>query len=190
MTNSNDLRSSFSEKASGLVRKLSPSERETLLTKCWMSHDARWFMAVAQEFGIESASRLNQTAARGVGNAEARRLARAIDFPPATTVDDWLLFQEAAIALLGPFLVDYSLRRDGDDAYWMDVERCFAHDNAMRAGIIDDYDCGIFARVEGWLDALDLRYEMTPPLTGCLMAQGKPCSHRIAINGTGTAQHE
>jgi len=37
------------------VRALPPEEREALLVKCWMSHDARWFMAVAQAYGLEAA---------------------------------------------------------------------------------------------------------------------------------------
>ena len=37
------------------VRALPAEEREALLLKCWMSHDARWFMAVAQAYGLEAA---------------------------------------------------------------------------------------------------------------------------------------
>lgn len=70
------------EKANDLLARLSPSERESLLIKCWMSHDARWFMAVAGEYGVHVASRLNQIAAREVGKVEARRLIRALRLPP------------------------------------------------------------------------------------------------------------
>ena len=31
---------------------LSPDQREGLIRSCWYSHDARWFNAVAQEFGL------------------------------------------------------------------------------------------------------------------------------------------
>jgi len=30
---------------------LSDEEEKELLRSCWYSHDARWYMAVAQEFG-------------------------------------------------------------------------------------------------------------------------------------------
>jgi hypothetical protein len=46
---------------------LSSEIERDLLIKGWMSHDARWFMAVAEDFGIEHANRLNQKVARDLG---------------------------------------------------------------------------------------------------------------------------
>jgi hypothetical protein len=176
-----DLQPELREKANHLLRRLSSSEREALLVKCWMSHDARWFMAVAQEYGTEVANRLNQIAARGVGKAEARRIVRALRLPPVTTVDDLLLMQEAMIGLVGPELLEYGVFRVGDNASEVRVQRCFASENAARAGMADHYECGIFARIMGWLDALELTCEMTPPLGKCLQAEGRECVHRFAF---------
>ncbi len=47
-----DLQPQLRERANGILARLSPEEREALLIKCWMSHDARWFMAVAQAFAL------------------------------------------------------------------------------------------------------------------------------------------
>lgn len=58
-----------------------PGERERLLVKCWMSHDARWFNAVAREFGMEAANRVNQAAVRDAARAEAQRVGRALGVP-------------------------------------------------------------------------------------------------------------
>ncbi|MEW6374400.1 MAG: hypothetical protein AB1502_01235 [Thermodesulfobacteriota bacterium] len=38
-----------------------------------MSHDARWFMAVADHFGIDAANRLNQFVCRELGRVEMKR---------------------------------------------------------------------------------------------------------------------
>src|SRR3989304_7020730 len=92
-------------RAKEVLGRLSASEREALLIKCWMSHDARWFMAVAREYGLEAPNRLNRIAAHEVGKAEARRIARALELPEANSVDDWLLAQEIFLALLGPDLL-------------------------------------------------------------------------------------
>ena len=62
------------------------------------------------------------------------------------------------------------------------VHRCFAADNAQRAGIADQYECGIFARSTGWLDALDLTYELTPPLGKCPKAQGQECVYTLSLS--------
>ena len=67
------------------------------------------------------------------------------------TLDDYLLAQEIFIGFLGPDLLEYRVRKISDTVYESHVEHCFAYDNAQRAGVADEYECGIFARVTGWL---------------------------------------
>lgn len=178
------VRDDIRARAARLLARLSPAERETLLIKSWMAHDARWFNAVATAYGLDAANRLNQAAANECGKAEAKRMARALSLPvPAATVDDCLLVQEAVIGLMGPNLLDYQSVQTGEDTFEMRVERCFAYDQVARAGVAQGYDCGIFARAQGWFDALQTDYEMTPPLGRCLMAQGLPCVHQFRIRG-------
>jgi hypothetical protein len=146
-----------------------------------MSHDARWFMAVAGEYGMEAANRLNRVAAHEVGKAEARRIARALELPAARTVDDWLLTQEIFLALLGPDLAQYQLTEVGSNAFEVHLQRCFAYENAVRASISDSYECGMLARITGWIDAQGLAYEMSPPLGRCLKAAGEECLYRLTL---------
>lgn len=177
-------RTDLTDRAQDLLFALPPSDRETLLIKSWMSHDARWFNAVAVNFGLEAANRLNQQAAREAGVAEAKRMARACSLPvPAATVDEYLLAQEAIIGLMGPDLLDYESVQTGEDSFEVRVERCFAYDQVARVGVAGQYDCGIFARVEGWLEALETDYEMTPALGRCLKAQGEACVHAFRVKG-------
>ena len=161
--------------------RLVPAEREALLIKCWMSHDARWFAAAVLAGGMELANRLNRMAAREEGKAEVRRIAGALALPPVRSVDDWLLVQEVLIGLLGPDLLDYRVSTPDRTACRVDVARCFAHENAVRAGIADQYECGIFARVAGWLDGLGLAHELRPALGTCLKAQGSACAYTITL---------
>lgn len=163
------------------MRQLSGPEREALLIKCWMSHDARWFMAVAGEYSMQVTNRLNQVAAHETGKVEARRIVRALQLPPLTALGDYLLVQEVLISLLGPDLLDYGVTKASDNAYRVHIQRCFANENAERAGIADHLECGIFARVTGWLEALDLKYEMTPSLGKCLKAQGHECVYTLSL---------
>lgn len=163
------------------LRQLAPADREALLIKCWMSHDARWFVAVVQEFGMEVANRLNQIAAREAGKAEARRMMRALKWQKPATARDYLRAQETLIALLGPDLLEYTIATHAPDTFEIRVTRCFAYDNVRGVGMADAYDCGIFARVGGWLDAFGISYEISPPLAGCLMAQGRACTHVFCL---------
>lgn len=165
---------------------LSQAQRESLLVKCWMSHDARWFMAVAREFGVEAAVRLNQAAAREEGKAEAARIARTLGLPPVSDLRDFLLRQEIMIALLCPELLDYEIHQPSPDRHEVVVNRCFAHENIVKAGIGQAYECGIFARVLGWMDALGVQCEMTPPLGKCMKLDGGECVYRFRMTGAAT----
>ena len=171
MSNKTGLRHDIKQRAEELLKqRLTAAQREEPLIKCWMSHDARWYMAVASECGLETAIRLNYTAAYELGKSEARRLSQALQLPPPSTVDDILLAQEAFINLLGPNLMDYEIIRAGDN-YDVQVIRCFAQENAVRAGIADQFECGVFARIVGWMEVFGIDYEMTPPIGKCLLSQ-------------------
>jgi hypothetical protein len=168
-------------KAQQTLRRLSNGERESIIIKCWMSHDARWFMAAAATFGLGAAQQLNHMAVREQGRAEARRLIRRLGLPPVHTVRDYLLIQEVIIGLLGPDLLDYSVAETGGDALELHIQRCFAFDNVTRAGIAPQYQCGILPRVMGWLDELGLKHHLDPQPEMCLKAQGRDCSYTIHV---------
>jgi hypothetical protein len=173
-----DLRRQAEKELRGL---LTAAEREALLIKCWMSHDARWFTAVAAEFGLEVANRINKIAAHELGEAESKRLAAALQRPAIKELDDFLIFQEMAIALLGPDLLQYEISKIDDSAYQMPVSRCFAYENVCRAGVVDSYQCGILPRVTGWFEGLGIDYELDPVPAKCLKAQGKECTYTVTL---------
>jgi hypothetical protein len=177
MNDEENLQPAMRQQAFELLQHLSPADREALMIKCWMSHDARWFMAVAREFGMEVTNRINKEAICETGKVEALRLARALKLWPVKTVDDYLLVQEAIIGFFGPDLLDYDLRKVADDEYEIQVRRCFAYDNIARVGMENEFECGIFERSRGWCEALDIECEVTPPLGKCVKAHGQECTH-------------
>jgi len=183
MSEQRDQQPLLRERANRALSTISQQEREALLVKCWMSHDARWFMAVAQAFGLEAASRLNQVASHEEGKVEARRIMRALQIPPSETAEDYLLLQETIIGLLGPELLDYQVVSSGDDSFEIRIQRCFAFENVARAGVADSYECGIFSRLTGWLEASGLKYQMTPSLGKCQKTQGQECAYRFKLGG-------
>jgi hypothetical protein len=183
MEQNKDRQPELRERANHILSALSQEEREALLIKCWMSHDARWFMAVAQDFGLEAANRLNQVASHEEGKVEAHRIMGALQIPPSETAGDYLLLQETMIGLLGPELLEYQVVPIGDDSFQVRIQRCFAHENVARAGVAGSYECGIFSRVTGWLEASGLKYQMTPSLGKCQKAQGQECTYSFTIEG-------
>lgn len=164
-----------------ILETMSPQEREAFIVSAWMSHDARWFMAAARTLGLEPAMRLNRTAIHEAARVEARRLVKRLEFPVPESVDEYLLFQEVAIGLLGPDLLDYSATAVGEDTFELRVQRCFAFDNVSRAGIADRYECGILPRITGWFEGLGISGELTPAPERCLKAQGLECRYVAAL---------
>jgi len=60
MSHQENLQPKLRQEARDILGRLSPPEREALLVKNWMSHDARWFMAVASEYDMTVVNRINR----------------------------------------------------------------------------------------------------------------------------------
>jgi hypothetical protein len=138
-------------------------------------------MAVAMNFGLEEAMRVNRAAIQDAARVEARRLRTRLELPDISSVTDYLLFQETAISLLGPELLDYTVSLTGEDEFDIRVDRCFAFDNVSRAGIADQYECGIMPRLLGWLEGLGIDHQITPEPGSCLKARGAECRYAITL---------
>jgi len=164
-----------------MLSPLSFEMEKDLLIKGWMSHDARWFMAVAEDFGIDAANRLNQIVCREVGRVEMKRYMKTLALSPAKDLEEFLTLGKAALTLYGSGLAEYEIKTLDHQSYEMHLKRCFAYENIVRAGIKDQYECGIFARIQGWIDAQGLEHELAPPLGKCMMVLGKECCYTLTL---------
>ncbi|MDI7261844.1 MAG: DUF6125 family protein [Thermodesulfobacteriota bacterium] len=164
-----------------MLNRLSFEMEKDLLIKGWMSHDARWFMAVAENFGIEAANQLNQIVARELGRVEMKRYMKTMNVLPPKDIDEHLNLKKSAISLYGPDLIEYEITVLDSQSYKMHLQRCFAHENIVKTGIKDQYECGIFARLEGWIDAQGLEHRLIPPLSQCMKVLGKECCYTVTL---------
>jgi hypothetical protein len=155
--------------------------QKDLLIKGWMSHDARWFMAVAERFGIEEANRLNQKVCRDLGWVEMKRFMKILGLSLPKNIHEHVSMNHAAISLYGPDLIEYEIKILDHQSYEMHIRRCFAHENVVKAGIKDQYECGILARVQGWIDSQGLEHELSPPLGKCMKVSGEECHYKIRL---------
>ncbi|MGZ3612641.1 MAG: DUF6125 family protein [Thermodesulfobacteriota bacterium] len=165
-----------------MLNSLSFEMEKDLLIRGWMSHDARWFMAVAKHFGMDAANRLNQSVCREIGRVEMKRYMKTLALSPARNLEEYLTLMEAALSLYGSGLAEYEIKTLNDQSYETHMRRCFAFENIVRAGIEDRCECGIFARLQGWIDAQGLEHELTPPLGKCMMVLGKECRYKITLH--------
>lgn len=164
-----------------MLSSLSFDTQKDLLVKGWMSHDARWFMAVAENFGIDAANRLNQFVCREIGRVEMKRFMKSLSLSPPKDMEEYLNLKKAALSLYGSDLAEYEIKILDYQSYQMHLKRCFAHENIVRAGIKDEYECGIFARLQGWIDAQGLGHELTPPLGKCMKVLGEECCYTVTL---------
>ncbi|MFB3926538.1 MAG: DUF6125 family protein [Syntrophales bacterium] len=181
MNHRENIQPSLRRKALDILKKIPLSKKQELLIQNWMSHDACWFMAVTRTFGMEATNRINKTAAYEIGKVESRRIFRELALAPIAALDDCLLVLEVFVNLLGPRLLDYDIVKLDDRSCQMHVKRCFAYENVSRAGVADQYECGIFARIEGWLKGLSLDYEIDPIPEKCLKVQNRQCVYTISL---------
>ncbi|MCC7364810.1 MAG: hypothetical protein IT303_10600 [Dehalococcoidia bacterium] len=170
-----------------LLEKLTAEERESLLQRSWYSHDARWFSAVAEEFGMEAANRINRRLVRTIGQAEMSHLACALGVTSVTTLPEFLELHDAARRLfVPPPLMEIDVTPIDDVSYGTTVRGCFVAKNIERAGIAGSYECAVFDRVQGWHDVLGMPLErMQMPATPCTMSAGKECRRLLKIDATG-----
>ena len=165
-----------------MLNSLSFGMEKDLLIKGWMSHDARWFMAVAKHFGMDAANLLNQSVCREIGRVEMKRYMKTLALSPARNLEEYLTLMEAALSLYGSGLAEYEIKTLNYQSYETHMRRCFAFENIVRAGIEDRCECGIFARLQGWIDAQGLEHELTPPVGKCMMVLGKECRYKITLH--------
>jgi hypothetical protein len=161
---------------------LSDEQEKELLRKCWYTHDARWFMSVAQEFGLEAANKLNKRVCRALGEAEMRRLVKALGIAPPTNVQELVRVVERAFRLFTPPpLMELEVRVVDDRSYGAWMKRCFIHDNVVKAGIGASYVCAAFDRIQGWHEALGVPLAEEPPTLRCPKVDGRECRPVLTI---------
>jgi hypothetical protein len=164
-----------------MTNSLSFEMEKDLLIKGWMSHDARWFMTVTQNFGIDTANRMNQFVCREIGRVEMKRFMKTLELTQPKNLEEYLTYHKKAFALYGFGLAEYDIKILDHQSYEIHLKRCFAFENIVRAGIKDQYECGILARIQGWIDAQGLEHELKPSLGKCMMVLGKECRYTIAL---------
>ncbi|RJP22888.1 MAG: hypothetical protein C4520_07640 [Candidatus Abyssobacteria bacterium SURF_5] len=161
------------------MKTLDRKELKELLVKCWMTNDGLWFYHSVQEVGIEKTSRINQAAARAIGAIEAKRIARALGVQRIDTFGDLRELMQSGFDVIRGDFMGFSYDWSKENRLHVKTNRCFAYEGIKKIGedAIGGYDCGIFARVSGWFDGLGIRYEVDPPLKGCMLHREGSC-HR------------
>ncbi len=160
------------------LQKLDKEQLRDLICRCWMTHDAMWVYHTLQAVGIEKMNSINKGACRSMAQLEALRLSKALGFTPedARTRKGFQAMFGEMFALIKAGFMDAVTEFREDGSLYMAWNRCFAYEGMVKLGVIKDYRCGIFDRVEGWFDAFGVKYEVDPKIDGCMMHTDGRCN--------------
>ena len=147
----------------------SPAERESLLLRCWMTHDAMWFFHCAQECGMDATNKINKAAVRSMARIEIKRIKKALGIDTVETFQQLTDLMHAVFDLMQADFMGFTWHVAAENTLHWDMSRCFAYDGVQKLGVVDQYQCGIFERMEGWAEGLGLTYSVTPQVHGCMM---------------------
>jgi hypothetical protein len=151
------------------------SELRELLTKCWMTHDAMWFLFCTHECGIEKANQINKAAVNSMARIEVKRLMKFFEVERIDTFETLRQFLEAAQVVVKPDFMKFHTSFPRENLLRWDMLECFAFEGVKKIGAIDVYECGIFERVQGWFEGMGVEYTVSPKVEGCMMHQKGVC---------------
>jgi hypothetical protein len=167
------------------AEELGQTEIVDLLNRCWMAHDGMWFLHCFQTFGIEQANRLNKSAIRSLAPLEVAWIRKALGDPAQKITDapGFKRFFESAARLVIPEFMGARMVFSAENRLQWEFEplRCFAYRGMKRLGALEGYECGVIYRLECWLEALGLSYEVSPRPVRCRMLVQETCSGEFII---------
>lgn len=161
------------------LRVSSQAERESLLRRCWMTHDAMWFFHCAQACGMDTTNKINKAAVRSMAQIEIQRIKQALGIDKVDTFAQLVALLEATFDLMKADFMAFTWRISAENTLRWDMQRCFAYEGVRKLGVADQYQCGIFERMEGWAEGLGLEHTVTPQVQGCMMHTDGKCFREL-----------
>jgi len=159
--------------------RIDPQKLNSFLIKNWMTHDALWYGEVAGKLGMTEASPMNLRVCRKLGQIEFKRLMKMLEATVPVDMQAYQKLSEIGKQVFVPEFMSIDIDYPADNMQRFCVRECFAHRGMEKTGLLKDYECGIFERIAGWLDAMKLTYTVEPDLFRCLKFKGQECEVTI-----------
>ncbi len=157
-----------------MLKQPTESEIKEILIKGWMTHDGMWFYHCLQECGIEKTNKINKAAVKSMSLIEIKRMMHLFGIESIETFEELKRFVIDMFQVVRADFMKFSFEFNQDNEMFGKMEECFAYNGAKRMGVENSYICGIYERIDGWLEGLGLTFEAFPEIGGCLMhKQGK-----------------
>ncbi|MFX1258142.1 MAG: hypothetical protein ACFFAN_09800 [Promethearchaeota archaeon] len=163
-----------------LLSTIDANEKIEILRKNWMSHDARYQMAIVREFGWEKGNKLNKVIIHDMGKVMMYRLMNALDISKVKSIDELKALCLCAICFYYPEpIFSYHIEEISETDLLGVVDKCSTYDNIKKIGVVNQYECGCFAMRSGWYKALGMEVEEI--LLTCLKNGDKKCKILLKV---------
>jgi len=157
------------------MKSLNEKEVKELIIKSWMTHDGMWFLHCLRKTGIEKTNKINKAASRGLGLVEIKRFKKVFNIEEINTLTELKNFMDKVVEIVKADFMKFSYHISNENELQFEMHKCFAYDGIKRIGVLDDYVCGIYDRIEGWFEGLGMKFDVSPQINNCLMNEGKKC---------------
>jgi hypothetical protein len=152
------------------------NDLKELLIKSWMTHDGMWFYHCFQECGIEKTNKINKAAVKSMAKIEIKRIQKVFGIEKIEIFEDLQNIMEKTMQVFKANFMEFKHTFPAKNQLHCEMDNCWAYNGIVRMGVIDKYQCAIFSRIEGWFRALEIDYDVKPPVNGCLMHTQGICS--------------
>ncbi|MBD3194991.1 MAG: hypothetical protein GF317_08055 [Candidatus Lokiarchaeota archaeon] len=163
-------------------KKLNISDLREILIKNWMSHDGFWFFHCLQHCGIEKTNMINRAAVKSMSLLEIKRLKKMFELDNINNFKDLKNFINLIFQVVKANFMDFEYFFPKENVMIFRMNTCFAHDGVKRIGALEEYKCGIFLRIDCWLEGLNLDYDTNPENIGCLLRDNGKCEREYLFN--------
>ena len=171
-----------------ILDRIDKYEIRDFLGRGWLTHDGIWFYNTYKELGIEMANKLNLAAISMLAPIELQSAKKLFGMEKKNigTFNELARFLHNCLELILPASISnrISFTAASDNIIkweWVQGE-CFAYKGMKRIGLIEEYKCGVMFRIECWLQALNIKYEITPKIDKCVMHATGVCSGEIKVS--------
>ena len=167
-----------------LFDQLNKYQLKELLVKCWMTHDGSWFYTCVNEFGIETANKLNKAAIKSLSLIEVQRVQKALGVEKAKvkTFEQLKTFISNGFSILKGDFMNFNYTFPRHNVLHWEMGKCFAYEGMKRIGIKEKYECGLIYRLGCWLSVLGVEFKLVPEINECLLHSQEKCVGYMIFN--------
>jgi hypothetical protein len=140
--------------------KLTAEQREKLLRNIWLLHDGRWFLKSVEQFGFDTATKLNLAVVKSIARTEVKQLLAETDFGEVKNMRDLQTLMEVAALLYFPEEHKYEFEIVDNNTFVGHVLECYVHKMVSKAGTTAIHQCAAKLRFDSWCQAMGLDGEV------------------------------